>query len=261
MKPLFKIEKTFAGNLVALARDLTLDDLVIEASRSQQGEIFPLPTYVYVGQNLTLKQEHLQELIKACNISTNEEGRYTGSNGVAGLTDGWDSTVPARYPALLQKEVSYRGLRTDNTKVKRFQDEMSALSDAFSKQEHMLQKQALNKIAYDISTTINGSNRKVYETIRAVIFTPEEKVIKKCLNEQEAAALSTKQDKVATLEAEIAALREKLKDQQKEIYTIQRKAVTRQALKQTGDMGKAYIEQIEIDDEDPPQKLELTFDY
>lgn len=239
MTTLFNIEKTFSGNLVTLARPVTRDDVVLVDVTTAPDE--NLRRFIGCGKIVELKQSRIDELLNACDIEVNDDGRYRQHSQVTGLTAAWDSREPTRYGAYLQRSVEFRGLRNKEAKLARVQSEFDAMQAEFERQQDEMIDAAIGRITDDINTTIKNHNAKVSDGIRNIIVNLRVDNIESFLNEREQIDLNILKAEQANLEEQIKELRDKLKEKSHQTYQLKRRALTNKALRQLGEQGQAIV--------------------
>jgi len=257
MTTLFKVEKTFAGNITSLARPLTLEDVdIINSSNkpSEKGDF--LSSFVQAGYSLKLKQSVINELLTACNIEVNETGRYKHYNsGVTGLTGGWESTERILYKACVEQDITYRGLRTEKTKIARFNETLESLKVEAEDRKSELLDEALEKMTNDIKATVNNCNQDVKNKMRDIVVESRVKDPEQYMSDDERTQLTNVNNDISDIESQLNTLIEKKKALSKQAYGIKRNAITRQALNNVGEQGKAIIES--FNDEEKEQHHDL----
>tara|TARA_B100001245_G_scaffold156867_1_gene117841 strand:+ start:27672 stop:28457 length:786 start_codon:yes stop_codon:yes gene_type:complete len=259
MTTLFTSENTFAGKIAELSRNLDENDVeIISVNSPENPNEFDYINSVRAGSHIRLKQHVIDELLDALAIEVNKEGRYTNSkNNVKGLTDTWYATKPHFYPAYLTSSVTFRGLRSSDAKVRRYQEKLAETKASYESTASVLIRTAIDDIQKDIEDTIRMSNEVTKKGLRDAVVELKVRDTEGFLNDEETAENNTYEKEQSEIDAQIAALKERKRTLDEKQYALKRKAITRAALNSLDTKGKAIVNSFDNEEREPRTDFSL----
>lgn len=259
MTALFKSEKTFTGQIAELARPLTVDDVdIISVSSTEEPENLEHVCSVRAGTHIKLKQSCINKLLEALAIEVNDNGRYANSkNNVRGLTDTWDSTKPNYYPAYLTTSLSFRGLRSDDAKMNRYKEKLAETKASYDECAEQLISTVIENIQKDIEDTIEMSNEVTKNELRSAVVELKVNNPEGFLNDEETTENEAYKKEQKEIQAQMAALKEKMRLLDEKQYQLKRASITRAALNALDTKGKAIVDSFRDENRDNPTEFTL----
>lgn len=244
---LFTAEPSISGNIVTLNRDVTRYDVNITPAGTTDEQLSLKYSYISAGVVITPKPELISDLLAALSIKVDDNGNYSNSDELSGLTDRWDSTKITAFDAMLSEKLKFNGLRTEEAKKNRMKESIKDIRVRYNEQSEAITDKALKVITQIIVGLINRNNENVTDSIKNVIVELKvtDSAMDKILSAEVKDEINDIEIEIAGLDAKIKALKEIKRKQQDKAYQIKRTAITAVANKQFGEQTQAIVKSLE----------------
>jgi hypothetical protein len=246
MTNLFNIEPAFVGNIISVNRNITLNDVDIVPFSSIKDDA---TNSAYCGVAITLKPNVITALQEALDIKISPKGSYViHKDQLNGVTHGWDAKTPFTHRAIISKEISYRGLRTQESQTERYNKTLENVTTEFESDKTEFINKKLMKIDEIIKTHLNNRKQQITDRLKNIVIKLNIKNIDSFLKDDDVKKVAKLEEKASKIERQIDELKSKRNAIKQDIYTTKRCAVTLTAEKELGEQGNAILNSIKNED-------------
>lgn len=246
MSSILSIQETKLGNIIAIGRKATLEDCDVKYP-SPDAERNKYSTYVSKGIVISLKPSVIAEMAEMIGVTIGDDLRLSDSGAFKGVTDHWKAN-PSQFGAKTELDVKYNGLRTNESKDKRYKDKVNELNGAWESQKQELTEKALEELNSAIEVIALTSQESMKERFQQIIV--QQANIKKeffdsALSDENKVIVANREAEIEDIDEQIKKLKEQKNANRKEVYGIKRQAVVEELRKTDSPIAQGYIDNLE----------------
>jgi len=226
---LFTTEKSIGGNIVTLVRNITLDDVEVEAYGTGDDYDINFMLDAVDGVRITLKESVVEQMVQAFGVSVCEAGRYlSGGELFAGITDTWSSKKIVAYFASVNYPVKFTGLKGKESRKARAASLVEKARSEFKASRETLIEEQLGKITLAVENAVNKANKRIHGAIERLVvdLNVKEDALVKVMSKNDLLTLKDINVENGGIEGKIAALKAQKKANDAKAYHIKRNAIT-----------------------------------
>jgi hypothetical protein len=243
-------------DFITLSRDISLEDVDLV-----QRDYFPVekendPSATYMGVELKLKQEIIDNIAKLTGIEcTDKNGKMQlPTYGAMGdITDNWELKATA-YDARYLKSIKYNGRSTHESKMNLLEQKMNEAREGWASEGDNLIADALQRMQAGVVRHLDSNNENTAEVFRKIVVDQKvnDKWFDKNLSPKNKLAVEAIDTDIAKFKTDIEKLEKALKAKQAEGYKIKRVAIESAILETAGPVTKALLDDISQEEKPEP---------